>query len=147
MPLWEVDQQGQMSDATALKILNRLNTEMEVLPELSCFHQSPCESKLGKLGTETFTGTAERGLSDCNLAQAADQLRQLLHRLGSPFVSKLVYEMAKATIHYRFQARNFITFWKRVPQGKHINRKTTGRQRRRRRQRRQPHVTSYEGRR
>ncbi|CAK9050758.1 unnamed protein product [Durusdinium trenchii] len=59
----EVDQQGQMSDATALKILNRLNTEME----------------------------------------AADQLRQLLHRLGSTFVQKLVYEMAKATIHYRFQ--------------------------------------------
>ena len=59
----EVDQQGQMSDAAALKILNRLNTEME----------------------------------------AADQLRQLLHRLGSPFVQKLVYEMAKATIHYRFQ--------------------------------------------
>lgn len=59
----EVDQQGQMSDAAALKILNRLNTEME----------------------------------------AADQLRQLLHRLGSAFVQKLVYEMAKATIHYRFQ--------------------------------------------
>ncbi|CAJ1424545.1 unnamed protein product, partial [Effrenium voratum] len=59
----EVDQQGQMSDAAALKILNRLNSEME----------------------------------------AADQLRQLLHRLGSPFVQKLVYEVAKATIHYRFQ--------------------------------------------
>jgi hypothetical protein len=25
--------------------------------------------------------------------------------LGSAFVQKLVYEMAKATIHYRFQAR------------------------------------------
>lgn len=32
-------------------------------------------------------------------------MRQLLHRLGSPFVQKFVYEMAKATIHYRFQAR------------------------------------------
>ncbi len=60
----QVDEQGQMSDAAALKILNRLNTEME----------------------------------------ASDQLRQLLHRLGSPFVQKFVYEMAKATIHYRFQA-------------------------------------------
>lgn len=59
----EVDQQGQMSDAAALKILNRLNSEME----------------------------------------AADQLRQLLHRLGSAFVQRLFCEMAKATIHYRFQ--------------------------------------------
>jgi hypothetical protein len=43
--------------------------------------------------------------TDILSCQAADQLRQLLHRLGSAFVQKLVYEMAKATIHYRFQAR------------------------------------------
>jgi len=59
----EVDQQGRMSDAAALKILNRLNTEME----------------------------------------SGDQLRQLLHRLGSSFVHRMFCEMAKATMHYRFQ--------------------------------------------
>jgi len=59
----EVDQQGQMSDAAASKILNRLNAEME----------------------------------------AGDQLRQLLHRLGSSFVHRMVFEIAKATMVYRFQ--------------------------------------------
>merc|ERR1719203_1323516 len=59
----EVDQQGQMSDAAALKILNRLNSEME----------------------------------------AGDQLRQLMHRVGSSFVHRVFIEIAKATMHYRFQ--------------------------------------------
>lgn len=59
----EVDQQGQMSDAAALKILNRLNSEME----------------------------------------AGDQLRQLMHRLGSSFAHRLYFELAKATMQYRFQ--------------------------------------------
>jgi hypothetical protein len=59
----EVDQQGQMSDAAALKILNRLNNEME----------------------------------------AVDQLRQLLHRLGSAFAHRMFREIAKATMHYRYQ--------------------------------------------
>jgi len=59
----EVDQQGQMSDATALKILNRLNSEME----------------------------------------SGDQLRQIMHRIGSSFVHRVFIEIAKATMHYRFQ--------------------------------------------
>mmetsp|Transcript_74985 Transcript_74985/g.129936 ORF Transcript_74985/g.129936 Transcript_74985/m.129936 type:complete len:780 (-) Transcript_74985:46-2385(-) len=59
----EVDQRGQMSDATALKILNRLNAEME----------------------------------------AGDQLRQLLHHVGSSFVQRIFFEIAKATMHYRLQ--------------------------------------------
>ncbi|CAK0840853.1 unnamed protein product [Prorocentrum cordatum] len=59
----EVDQQGQMSDAAALKILNRLNSEME----------------------------------------AMDQLRQLLHRLGSTFVNRVFREIARATMQYRYQ--------------------------------------------
>merc|ERR1712232_361755 len=59
----EIDQQGQMSDATALKILNRLNNEME----------------------------------------AGDQLRQLLHTLGSTFGQRIFKEIARATMHYRFQ--------------------------------------------
>merc|ERR1719343_1355007 len=52
-----------MSDAAALKILNRLNSEME----------------------------------------AGDQLRQLMHRVGSSFVHRVFIEIAKATMHYRFQ--------------------------------------------
>lgn len=59
----EIDQQGQMSDAAAMKILNRLNTEME----------------------------------------SGDQLRQLMHRLGSSFVHRVFIEIGKATMHYRFQ--------------------------------------------
>merc|ERR1719203_358245 len=59
----EVDQQGQMSDAAALKVLNRLNSEVE----------------------------------------AGDQLRQGLHRLGSSFVHRMFCEIARATVHYRFQ--------------------------------------------
>merc|ERR1712176_396361 len=59
----EVDQQGQMSDAAALKVLNRLNSEVE----------------------------------------AGDQLRQVLHQLGSSFVHRMFCEIARATVHYRFQ--------------------------------------------
>eukprot|EP00929_Paragymnodinium_shiwhaense_P017853 TRINITY_DN12766_c0_g2_i1.p1 TRINITY_DN12766_c0_g2~~TRINITY_DN12766_c0_g2_i1.p1 ORF type:complete len:3238 (-),score=874.93 TRINITY_DN12766_c0_g2_i1:313-10026(-) len=59
----EVDQQGQMSDATALKILNRMNTEME----------------------------------------AGDQLRQLFHAVGTSLVQRIFCEIARATIHYRYQ--------------------------------------------
>ncbi|OLQ12894.1 hypothetical protein AK812_SmicGene3107 [Symbiodinium microadriaticum] len=59
----EVDQQGQMSDAAALKILNRLNS---------------ADHKYVRLGSAPADQEME----------AADQLRQLLHRLGSPFVQK-----------------------------------------------------------
>jgi hypothetical protein len=59
----EIDQQGQMSDATALKILNRLNSEIE----------------------------------------AGDQLRQLLHTLGSTFVQRIVKEIVRATMQFRYQ--------------------------------------------
>merc|ERR1712048_394402 len=52
-----------MSDAAALKMLNRLNPEME----------------------------------------AGDQLRQLLHGLGSAFVQRLLFEISRATMHYRYQ--------------------------------------------
>merc|ERR1719253_3808 len=52
-----------MSDAAALKIMNRMNSEIE----------------------------------------AGDQLRQLLHRLGSGLVHRVFCEIAKATMHYRFQ--------------------------------------------
>merc|ERR1740138_1962670 len=35
--------------------------------------------------------------------ESGDQLRQLLHRLGSSFVQRLFCEIARATMHYRFQ--------------------------------------------
>jgi len=59
----EVDQQGRISDAAALKILNRLNSEME----------------------------------------AGEQVRQLLHCIGSSFVQRIFYEIQRATMHYCFQ--------------------------------------------
>merc|ERR1740129_2446288 len=59
----DADQQGLMSDAAALRVLNRLNSEVE----------------------------------------STDQLRLLLHHVGSALVQRIFREIARAAMHYRFQ--------------------------------------------